>query len=174
MAAPLRKPAYGKFFWLPAQPIRPDAAWPERGAWRWNEYEFRVAPFPRQTWWHCVAMTQVDGKGVLIGGDNFQPASRWNGTGGFCAANGSRFEGFIRSAKLVLDWKPDIIACGHGAYYECRVSRFRKIIAWAKRAEGVTKALCPSGRLERDYYLEPVPKAEKFAPSVAISLAVSI
>jgi len=152
VAAPLREPDPRRFLWLPASPVRPDALWPERGTWRWNEYEFRIAPFPGQTWWHSVSMTSVDGKRVLFGGDSFQPASRWNATGGFCAANGSRFDGFRRSARLVLDWRPHVIATGHGTYYEFRPSQFRKIIPWANHAETATKALCPSGQLDRDYH----------------------
>src|SRR5205823_10480309 len=102
----LRKPHLRRLPWLPPQPICPDSLWPERGKWRWNEYEFQIAPFPGQTWWHCAFQTSVDGRQVLFGGDNFQPASRWNATGGFCAYNGSRFrEGFVRSARQVLEWK---------------------------------------------------------------------
>jgi glyoxylase-like metal-dependent hydrolase (beta-lactamase superfamily II) len=165
VAAPLYRPDSSRFLWLPKEPIRAGALWPERCVWRWNEYEFRIAPFPGQTWWHCAFMTNVDGKRVLFGGDNFQPASRWNATGGFCAANGSRFEGFVRSARLVLDWKPHILVCGHGTYYEFRASQFRKIIAWARRAEAATKALCPSGDLENDYYLHHPGDACRLSPN---------
>lgn len=156
VAKPLRKPDFAKHLWLPKLPIHPDRLWPERGRWRWNEYDFRIAPFPGQTWWHCAFAVTVDGRRVLFGGDNFQPASRWNATGGFCAANGSRFDGFRRSAQLVLDWKPDLVACGHGTFYRFRASHFRKIIAWAGRAEASAKSLCPSGNLERDYHLHRV------------------
>ncbi|MBI4027735.1 MAG: MBL fold metallo-hydrolase [Verrucomicrobia bacterium] len=154
VALPLRKIEALKRPWLPLKPIRPDALWPERGVWRWNEYEFRIAPFPGQTRWHCAFMTCVDGRRVLFGGDNFQPSSRWNATGGFCAFNGSRFrEGFMRSARLVLRWRPDLMATGHGTYYRFHASQFRKIIAWAERAESATRSLCPSGSLRRDYHL---------------------
>ncbi|MDO8683923.1 MAG: hypothetical protein Q7N50_10635 [Armatimonadota bacterium] len=51
-----------------------------------------------------------------------------------------------------MDWKPDVIAAGHGDYFHYSPSKFRKIIKWAKSAEEATKALCPSGDLERDYY----------------------
>jgi hypothetical protein len=99
-------------------------------------------------------MADIDGQHVVIGGDSFQPTSRWNGTGGFCAYNGSRFaEGFIASAELLLSWKPDIIATGHGTYYRFKPSKFRKIIRWAKSAQKAVHALCPNGELERDYYL---------------------
>jgi glyoxylase-like metal-dependent hydrolase (beta-lactamase superfamily II) len=140
--------------WLPMQPIVADELWPEQGMWRWNEYEFKVAPWPGQTRWHCVFMTEIDGKSVVIGGDTYQPSSRWNGTGGFCAYNGSRFaEGFIASAKLMLEWKPDMIATGHGTYYRFHASKFRKVMRWAKAAERAVQALCPSGDLDQDYYL---------------------
>ena len=40
--------------------IRRRRHWPERGKWRWNEYELRIAPFPGQTWWHCAFMTNFE------------------------------------------------------------------------------------------------------------------
>jgi hypothetical protein len=136
--------------------VVPDALLPERGAWRWNEYEFRVAPFPGQTWWHAAYQARIDGAEVFFGGDNFQPASRWNGTGGYSAYNGSRFrEGFVRSAWLVLDWSPDVLCNGHQCFFRFRPSRFRKIIRWALATEKAVKDLCPTGDLEKDYYLHP-------------------
>jgi glyoxylase-like metal-dependent hydrolase (beta-lactamase superfamily II) len=153
VAVPLRKLERLEYPWLPPASIEADHSWPQCGTWRWNEYQFQIAPFPGQTWWHCAFMTRVDGQRLLFGGDNFQPASRWNGTGGFCAFNGSRFQGFVYSARLVLRWRPDIIATGHQTYYHFRSSQFRKIISWAARAEAATKSLCPSGDLQKDYYL---------------------
>lgn len=137
---------------LPAQSVSADELWPERGAWRWNDYEFQVAPWPGQTRWHCIFQTVIDNQQVAFGGDSFQPASRWNGTGGFCAYNASRFDAFVASAELALAWKPDVLACGHGTYYRFHASKFRKIARWAKSAEQATQALCPSGDLARDYY----------------------
>jgi len=98
-------------------------------------------------------MTTVDGKKVMFGGDSFQPASRWNGTGGFCAHNNSRFRnGFVPSARLALRWKPDILASGHRAFFRFTPSRFRRILKWAAFAEKAVRVLCPSGNLEADYY----------------------
>ena len=150
--------------WLPAQSIQADELWPERGVWNWNEYEFDIAPWPGQTHWHCIFMTRVAGQSVgarraagqraAFGGDSFQPSTRWNGTGGFCAYNSSRFEeGFVRSAELLLRWRPDVLACGHGTYYRFKRSKFHKIITWAQVAERATRELCPSGDLQQDYYL---------------------
>jgi len=143
--------------WLVKRAIRPNKFMPVRGTWRWNEYTLRVAPFAGQTWWHCCMMTTIGGQKVFFGGDSFQPNSRWNGTGGFCSLNGSRFkEGFIRSAKLVLNWKPDLLACGHSTHYRFAPSQFRKIIHWAQKAQHATEALCPTGQLNRDYHLHPL------------------
>lgn len=139
--------------WLPSESIQPDHLWPESGTWTWREYEFQIAPAPGQTWWHCMFMAHVSGKRVLFSGDSFQPSSRWNGTGGFCAYNNSRFpDGFVRTSKTILDWKPDILAAGHGDVFRYSSSKFRKIIKWAASAERATIALCPAGDLECDYY----------------------
>lgn len=140
--------------WLPSEDIRADELLPENGEWRWNEYVFRVAHFPGQTWWHAAYMTTVDGVKVFFGGDSFQPNTRWNGTGGYCAYNGSRFtDGFMPSAELVLDWAPDLFCNGHGTYFRYQPAQFRKIRQWAIRTERAIADLCPSGNLAKDYDL---------------------
>ena len=154
VAEPLRDVSRMVVPWLPMASIVADEEWPVRGSWTWNEYRFKVAPWPGQTRWHCVFMAEIDGQKVVMGGDSFQPASRWNGTGGYCAYNGSRFrEGFIPSANLMLRWQPDILCTGHGTYYRFHASKFNKIIHWAESAEAAVKALCPTGQLQKDYYL---------------------
>jgi glyoxylase-like metal-dependent hydrolase (beta-lactamase superfamily II) len=153
IAAPWEDPAGSFMPWLLTEPIVADELWPERGAWRWNEYDFQIAPWHGQTWGHCVFMTSVNGRRVMFAGDSFTPSSKWNGTGGFCAYNNSRFgEGFAPAARLALEWKPEILAAGHNNTYYFAASKFRKIIKWAERAEAAVRALCPSGDLERDYY----------------------
>ena len=99
---------------LPAESIPADRLLPQEDTFRWNEYHFVIRPFPGQTWWHCAFDARIDSRHVLFSGDNFQLPTRWNGTGGFCAFNGSRFsEGFARSAQTVLDIAPEIICNGH-------------------------------------------------------------
>ena len=154
VAKPIRDRMRYDVPWMTYADIRADVLLPERGEWQWNEYRFQVAPFPGQTWWHAAYQTEIDGVEVFFGGDNFQPASRWNGTGGYCSYNGSRFrEGFVESAQRVLDWKPDLLCNGHKCFFKFRPSRFRKIQKWALATEKAVAALCPSGDLEKDYYL---------------------
>ncbi len=161
VAAPLREIGRIDAPYLPEQAIAPDEMLPVEGRWTWNEYRFDVAPFAGQTWWHGAIRVRVAGKYVAFTGDNFQPTSRWNGTGGYSSFNGSRFqEGFVDSARRLLDWKPDVIAAGHGTYFRFSPSQFRKIIRWAQQTEKTLAALCPDGDLERHYHLHPPPTAE--------------
>ena len=142
-----------KIPWLPSKSIKADYHWPKKGTWLWNEYCFQVSPWPGQTWWHCIFMASINGNCVAFGGDSFLPTSRWNGTGGFCAYNRSVFnKGFLFSARLILDWKPDIVACGHNVYYKFKPAKFKKIIQWAGVAHKTVKDLCPTGNLEKEYY----------------------
>lgn len=139
--------------WLPPEPSMADEVWPKEGLWRWNEYEFSVGHFPGQTWHHCGFMTVVNGRKVFFGGDSFQPNSRWNATGGFCAYNGGRFEdGFVKSAQKILDWSPDIIAAGHGTYFQFNRSKFEKIIHWAQKTQQSIRSLCPEGDIKGQYF----------------------
>ena len=152
VAAPLRDVTRLDAPWLPAACIEPDRLLPADGTWEWNEHRFRVAHWPSQTWWHCLLMTTVAGRRVAFSGDFFNPTSRYNGTGGFCAHNRCRFrEGYVASARRLIEWAPEVIAAGHGQYFAYRESKLRKIIAWAQRAEAAVTALCPSGDLQ-DYY----------------------
>ena len=153
VAAPWRKPARSCLPWLLPEPIEADHLWPASGRWQWNEYRFEVAPWPGQTRGHCAFMADIDGQRVMFAGDSFTPTSKWNGTGGFCAYNDSRFEeGFAASASLALQWRPRVMAAGHNNTYYFSPSKFRKIVLWARRAEAAVRALCPSGDLEQDYY----------------------
>ena len=97
--------------------------------------------------------TVVADQRVLFAGDTFHPSSRWNGTGGFCAYNRSRFrEGFEAAARLALDWRPDLVAAGHNTVCRFAPSYFRAVIRWSRRAEAAVRDLCPSGDIARDYY----------------------
>lgn len=161
VAEPLTRGSRGDIPYLTRTPLHADALWPEEGEWRWNEFLFHIAPMPGQTWWHCGFMTTISGQKVLFGGDTFQPASRWNGTGGFCSINGSRFQvGFAASAKKILEWRPDIMVNGHGTWMHVSPSYFRKALRWAEKAEKATAALCPDGDLEKHYYLHSFPARE--------------
>ena len=141
--------------WMPGVEIQPDELWPQEGTWRWREYEFAVAPWPGQTWHHCLFMTRIGSTRVAFCGDSFQPPSRWNGTGGFCAYNRSRFsEGFVPSARLLASWAPEIMASGHGTVCRFRPSRMAGIEQWAGAAEEAIRALCPGGVLEGNYYFD--------------------
>jgi len=159
VASMLQRGCRGDIPFLTKEPLLYDELWPEEGEWQWNEFTFRIAPMPGQTWWHCGFMTDVAGRRVLFGGDTFQPASRWNGTGGFCSINGCRFrEGFAATAEKILSWKPDVIVNGHGTWRSFKPSYFRKVLRWAVRAERAVADLCPTGDLETDYYLHPISK----------------
>ena len=138
--------------WLPVDAILPDRLLPEAGIFRWCEYRFSVRPFPGQTRWHTAFDGRVDGRHVLFAGDSYQPPSRWNGTGGFCAFNGSRFrDGFALSAQAVLDIAPDIICNGHGCVYRFSPGHYRRILRWSEKAEKAVQAICPSSSYLADY-----------------------
>lgn len=142
--------------YLPAAPIVADRVLPETGKFRWNEYEFHIWPMPAQTRYHCAFMTCIDGRRVLFSGDSLQSPSRWNGTGGFCAYNRSDFGDFRRSARLVLNVKPHLIANGHQVVYRFHPSHYRRILRWADMAERAVRDLCPSRNFRKDYYVSQV------------------
>jgi glyoxylase-like metal-dependent hydrolase (beta-lactamase superfamily II) len=138
--------------WLPEESVRVDRLLPENGAFSWCEYDFISHDFPGQTRWHTALHAMVDGGRVLFSGDSYQPPSRWNGTGGFCSYNGSRFSGgFARSAQRVLEIDPELICNGHGCVYHYHRGHYRRILRWAQRAEQAIAALCPKQDWLADY-----------------------
>ena len=138
--------------WLPPDSVTPDRLLPEQGSFRWEGMAMTILPFPGQTWWHCAIHAHVDGRDILFAGDNYHPPTRWNGTGGFCAFNGSRFaEGFARSAAAALNLTPEIVCAGHRSNYRFAASQFRRILRWSSRAEQAVAALCPSRSWPDDY-----------------------
>lgn len=153
VAAPLNDVNQSYVPWLPVESITPDEFWPMSGTWKWNEYSFNIGHAPGQTWWHTVFRTAVDGMKVCFTGDSFQPNTRWNGTGGFCAYNGNRFlNGFGQTSKLIQQWNPDIIAAGHGSFFRYSKSKFDKITGWAKKTEDAIFRLCPENDVLKHYY----------------------
>lgn len=162
--------------WLPSASVVADRLLPEQGRFRWQEYAFTIRPLPAQTWWHCAFGATVDGQQVLFSGDNFQPPSRWNGTGGFCAYNVGRFrEGFAASARAVLDWAPDLICNGHGCVYRFAPSHYRRIVRWAGRAEQAVRALCASASWLAEYDCHATrwePFVSRARPGQTVELAV--
>ena len=137
--------------YLPTDSVAPDRVLPDEGVFRWGGHRLVVRSFPGQTWWHCAFDADIDGRRVLVSGDNFQPPTRWNGTGGFCAYNRSRFDGFTRSAAAALDIAPDIVCNGHSIIYAFAPSHYRRIPAWSATAEKAVRALCPSPTWLDDY-----------------------
>lgn len=144
---------YGVPF-LPAEPVVDGVEeLPEQGAWLWNEYTFEIAHTPGQTWWHYSFCTTIDGMRVAFTGDNLQPASKWNATGGFCAYNRSRLvDGYGAVARLLDRWQPQLIAAGHRSVFRYHPDYTRKMAAWAAETDTVLRDLCPTGSLESDYY----------------------
>lgn len=163
VAEPLRDRNRYDVPWLPRESITADRRLPEEGRFRWRGFDIGVRPYPGQTRWHCALDTIVQERQVLFSGDNFQPPSRWNGTGGFCAFNGSRFtEGFGRSARVGLDLAPDIICNGHRCLYSFDAGHYEAIIAWSREAEAAVSDLCPNPAWQAAYD----PRTIRFEPFV--------
>lgn len=152
VAEALTNPVHFDGPWQSPSPIIPQQTLSD-GPWRWNRFTFHVAHYPGQTWWHSALMGKIDGQNILFGGDNFQPNSRWTGTGGFSAYNGCRFaEGFEFSATQALGWSPDAVLNGHQTYHRFTPSQYEKIVAWSRNAEQCLRSLCPNDDIEKQYH----------------------
>ncbi len=151
--------------WLPRESVRVDRLLPLNGSFGWSGYRFTSHDFPGQTRWHTAIDGHVDGCHVLFSGDNYQPPTRWNGTGGFCAYNGSRFDahGFGLSAARALAIGPDMVCNGHGCAYWFDRDQYRRILRWARRAGDAVRNLCPGD----DWLTHYDPRLARWEPFVA-------
>ncbi|HEX8683640.1 MAG TPA: MBL fold metallo-hydrolase [Ardenticatenaceae bacterium] len=90
-------------------PIPVDRVLPLEQPIRWEEYELTLYSQPGHTRYAVAIGLEVDGKRVLVIGDQYELGTQWN------YVYGGRFEAddFRRSAALYQKVKPDLMLHGH-------------------------------------------------------------
>jgi glyoxylase-like metal-dependent hydrolase (beta-lactamase superfamily II) len=111
----------------------------------WREYRLKIHHLPGQTWFAMGVEVVVDGKKCLFTGDNFYRADQYTGSGGWSGLNRGLPGGYARSARKVLDIRPDWVLAEHGGAFEFNTEDFRRRLRWAQEAADAADALSPSG-----------------------------
>jgi glyoxylase-like metal-dependent hydrolase (beta-lactamase superfamily II) len=78
---------------------------------QWEEYELALHPLPGHTRYAVAISLQVDGRKVLVSGDQYQGEEglEWN----YVYHNGFQVDDYIASAELYLRLAPEVILSGH-------------------------------------------------------------
>jgi glyoxylase-like metal-dependent hydrolase (beta-lactamase superfamily II) len=96
-------------------PIPVDRTLPLGESVQWEDYEFQLFSQPGHTAHAVVIFLEVDGKRVIINGDQYQngPQAKWN----YVYNNGFDKKDYRSSAELYQRLKPELILSGHWQPY---------------------------------------------------------
>ena len=119
----------------------------------WREYKLKFLHHPGQTTFGMGLEIEIDGRRCVFTGDNFYHADQYTGTGGWSALNRGLPRGYARTARRILDARPDWILAEHGGAFAFNAGDFQRRIDWAEAAAIAADNLSPSGQYEWDWDL---------------------
>ena len=122
----------------------------------WREYRLRTVHHPGQTLFGMGLEVAVDGKRCVFTGDNFYHADQYTGSGGWSALNRGLPGGYARTARRILESRPDWILAEHGGAFAFNGEDFRRRVRWAEAAAAAADAISLSGNHEWDWNLHRV------------------
>ncbi|GDY18921.1 hypothetical protein LBMAG56_02660 [Verrucomicrobiota bacterium] len=122
----------------------------------WREYRLRARHHPGQTIFGMGLEVTVDGKRCVFTGDNFYHAGQYTGSGGWSALNRGLPRGYERTARRILEARPDWMLAEHGGAFAFNEEDFRRRVRWAVDAAVAADAISLSGDHEWDWDLHRV------------------
>ena len=122
----------------------------------WREYRLRAVHHPGQTIFGMGLEVTVDGKRCVFTGDNFYHAGQYTGSGGWSALNRGLPRGYERTARRILEARPDWILAEHGGAFAFNEEDFRRRVRWAADAAAAADAVSLSGNHQWDWDLHRV------------------
>jgi glyoxylase-like metal-dependent hydrolase (beta-lactamase superfamily II) len=136
---------------LDARPLRVDRVLRDGETAPWREYRLKIHHFPGQTRFTAGIEVEIDGKKCFLTGDNFFHADQFSGSGGWSGFNRGLPDGYARSARVVLEARPDWIIAEHGGAMEFHEEDWRRRIEWAQASAKAADRLSPSGNHRLDW-----------------------
>ena len=122
----------------------------------WREYRLRAVHHPGQTVFGMGLEVTVDGKRCVFTGDNFYHAGQYTGSGGWSALNRGLPRGYERTARRILEARPDWILAEHGGAFAFNEEDFGRRVRWAAAAAVAADAIALSGDHAWDWDLHRV------------------
>lgn len=122
-------------------PIPVDEVLPLETPIAWEEYTLMLYPLAGHTRFACAISFEVDGKRVLVTGDQYQDSdgSKWN----YVYQNGFNPADYKRSAALYRSLKPDLILSGHWSPLWVDATYFDRLDALGAELERLHADLLP-------------------------------
>jgi glyoxylase-like metal-dependent hydrolase (beta-lactamase superfamily II) len=119
---------------------RVDRVLPLGRAFSWEEYAFRVEPMSGHTRFSVAILFEADGKRFAHTGDqyffqnrNAPAADDWAATEMYqnhVYQNGAFIESYRESARMLSEWRPDIVISGHQLPMFTDAAFFEKVSRW--------------------------------------------
>ena len=177
VAEPLAAPFKLRAPFLDARPIVFDRTFADGDTATWREYTFRFHHFPGQTEFTMAVETAIDDKRCLFTADNFFHQEQFSGSGGWMGLNRSFPLPYSRSAKKVLDLRPEWVLAEHGGPYEFNAEDYRRRVKWGEVSAVAADAIAVSGNHRRDWdpnrvTAEPVLQKAKAGAEVKATVRV--
>ena len=116
----------------------------------WEGLEFTIHYTPGHADYHMGMFAQIDGHMVAFSGDNIFPLSA--GTPSLIYRNHVHKTSHQQTARLYLEYMPDILCAGHDLQREVKPGTYRAFASKAAQMTQLFEALLPG---EANYGLEP-------------------
>jgi len=134
---------------LPA-PIRVHRTFRDGERLQWESLEFTIHYTPGHADYHMGMFAQIDGHSVAFSGDNVFPL--WAGTPSLIYRNHVHKTSHQQTARLYLEYMPDVLCAGHDLQREVRPHVYRRFAEKALQMSQLFEVLLPG---EANYGLEP-------------------
>jgi glyoxylase-like metal-dependent hydrolase (beta-lactamase superfamily II) len=126
-------------------PVPADRILPEGASFAWREYELTVYPLPGHTEYAAAIFFEVDGKRVVVTGDQ-----HWTPEGAasrdvpnYYYRNRFGFDDYVRSAELYASLEPDLMLMGHSLPQELTRERIDRMLVESRRLAELHRELLP-------------------------------
>jgi glyoxylase-like metal-dependent hydrolase (beta-lactamase superfamily II) len=153
------------------EPIAVDRAIPLERPLRWHEYEITAYPLPGHTRYAAAIGFEVDGKVVLVTGDQ-QGADRERAILNFQYRNRFTPDDFLRSAELYARVRPDLILGGHWLPLHVTGAWVDQLRADAERTVELHRELLPAEGFGTDGFAARIEPYRATGPEVDFRVSV--
>jgi glyoxylase-like metal-dependent hydrolase (beta-lactamase superfamily II) len=135
----LENPRYYDLPCLWYDPIPVDRKLPLNQAIQWEEYSFTLYPLPGHTLYAVAISLEVDGKRVLVTGDQYEVNDGYN----YVYKNRFRIPDYADSAALYRQLNPELILTGHWDPYWVEADYFDNLEERGAALERLHRELLP-------------------------------
>jgi glyoxylase-like metal-dependent hydrolase (beta-lactamase superfamily II) len=154
------------------EPIPVNRRLPLETSFQWEEYTFTLYPLPGHTRYAVAIAVEVDGKRVLISGDQYQGFDTPDPN--YVYANRFEADDFARSAALYRELQPDLILTGHWMPLWTTTEYFDRLDTVGAKVEELHYNLLLDGATNDDVIARLLPYQAEVAPGESIQFQIEV